>query len=89
MARAGPFTIPDPLPEVSGRRLQALDPEPVLLPPRPILDAGYRKFNELARQCWPNAKCDGLISFDPKNPQQLMYVLGLVYMAMRDADTNR
>lgn len=85
MAKAGPFRIPD-LVVLENPRLQALDPEPVTLPPRPVLGAGLKKFQELAKLCWPNAACDGLVTFDVNNQQQLVYVLGLVYMAMKGAD---
>ena len=85
MARAGPFSIPDPLKHVPSRPTP-VDPPEVLLPARRILDAGLREFERLARLNWPNRAGDGLVQFDMRNPQQMLTVLGLVYMAMRKVD---
>ena len=85
MARAGPFSIPDPLKHVPPRPTP-VDPPDILLPRRVILEAGLREFQRLVRLNWPNKAGDGLVQFDMRNPQQLLTVLGVVYMAMRKAD---
>jgi hypothetical protein len=81
--RRGHFRLPDPEPDP--RETQVVrDPDEVLLPPRPVLDAGLKRFQELAGLHWP--KAGGSITFDMHNISQLMMVLGLTYMAMKEAD---
>jgi hypothetical protein len=59
------------------------------LPPPEVLAAGVKKFLEYANLHWPTPSKDGdfkLTSFDYKNEYHLRVTLGLVYMAMKDAD---
>ena len=81
--RRGPIHIPDP--EPTPEETQAvLDPAVVMLPARPVIDAGTRKFEELLRLHWPWK--GGAVAFDVRDRARLMMTLGLVYMAMRQAD---
>lgn len=58
-------------------------PTAIDLPRTEILDAGVKKFLEMANLYWPGK--GGVITFDPKNKAQLRMTLGLVYYAMREA----
>lgn len=84
MARRGPVRVPDL--EDDPRREHVDDtPTEVVLPPPPVIDAGVKKFYELANLHWP--KKDQSISFDMRNQQMLRVVLGMVYTAMRARDS--
>ena len=61
-----------------------LTPTAVDLPQPAVLDAGVKKFFEMANLYWPSK--GGVITFDPKNRPQLRMALGLVYMAMQEVD---
>jgi hypothetical protein len=81
--RRGQFRLPDPDPDPLETKVVD-DPEDVLLPSRPVLDAGMQKFAELAALHWP--KSGGSISFDVKDQPRLMMTLGLVFLAMKQAE---
>jgi hypothetical protein len=85
--RKGPLLIPDA--EEEATPAAPGEPEAVLLPPRHVVDAGIAEFLRLARLHWPARESGISISFDIKNERQLFYTIGLVYMAMRDADDDR
>jgi hypothetical protein len=58
-------------------------PTAVDLPPPKVIEAGVEKFMEMANLYWPAR--GGVITFDPRNKQQLRMTLGLVYLAMMEA----
>lgn len=87
MAKRGPITVPDFDPEEASRGPAPPATQDVILPCKPVLDAGVEKFTELARLHWPSQ--DGgfkLTSFDMTNDRMLRITLGLVYQAMRRED---
>lgn len=60
-------------------------PTAVDLPPKYVIDAGVRKFIEMAKLYWPSK--GGVVAFDTKNSAQLSLAMGMVYLAMREAET--
>lgn len=91
MARGrGPIHAPSPTREdiaaaFAGPEIDTSEPDDVVLPPPDIIEAGVKKFQELANLHWPSGK-DGYqsISFDSRNLHMLRITIGLVYMAMND-----
>jgi hypothetical protein len=65
------------------------EPVDVVLPPHAVIEAGMHKFEELARLHWPSSE-PGVgfksSSFTITNGRQLRMTLGLVYMAMKEAE---
>jgi hypothetical protein len=82
--RKGPLLIPDA--EEEATQAAPGEPEPVLLPPKHVVDAGIAEFMRLARLHWPARESGISISFDIKNERQLFLTIGLVYKAMREAE---
>jgi hypothetical protein len=83
MAKRGTVRIPD-LEDEPEREAVDETPSEVVLPAPWVLDAGIKKFYELANLHWP--KKDQSVSFDMRNEKQLRITLGLVYAAMRQQD---
>jgi len=81
--RRGQFRLPDPDPDPLETKVVD-DPEDVLLPSRPVLDAGMQKFAELVKLHWPHR--DGHVAFDIKDQSRLMMTLGLCYLTMRQEE---
>jgi hypothetical protein len=82
--RKGPLLIPDSEDDPATPAFG--EPEPVVLPPRAVIDAGVAKFQEMLRLHWPARESGVSRAFDVTNERQLRMALGLTYMAMREAD---
>jgi hypothetical protein len=86
--RKGPVKFPEYEPGGRNDAPTSEAPAMVDLPAAPIIDVGIREFNRLAKTFWADANGTTfkLTQFDSKNVRQLRFTLGLVYMAMREAD---
>jgi hypothetical protein len=90
MRKRGPIGVVLP-PEDAAAEVHESPAEITTLPDKAVLDAGVRKFMEYAGLHWPaTVKIEGadfkLTSFDYKNDYHLRVTLGMVYMAMKNAD---
>ena len=88
-SRRGPIKVVMPAEEVEEAQYNDLKNQILDMPPSEVLTAGVKKFMEYANLHWPApSKSDDfkLTSFDYKNDYHLRVTLGMVYMAMKDAD---
>jgi len=84
--RRPPIRMPDREEDLP-REVYEEAPSEIILPPPPVIDAGAAKFQELAKLHWPSQEGGfKLTGFDMRNDRQLRIMLGLVYMAMREAE---
>jgi hypothetical protein len=88
--RKGPIKVVMPAEEAALETHES-PAEVTTLPDKAVLDAGVAKFMEYANLHWPQSfKVEGaefkLTSFDYKNDYHLRVTLGMVYMAMKNAD---
>jgi hypothetical protein len=86
--KRGPIRVPQDDPSSPYAKFDDNDkPEEVTLPPGTVIDVGVAKFLEMAGLHWPNQEGGfKLTSFDIRNDRQLRMTLGLVYIAMLEAD---
>ena len=88
MGKRGPIRIPTDDEIFEREPVDDTDPPEVVLPSTTVIDAGLKRFRELAALHWPQ-KGGTSVSFNVSNAMQMRMVLGLVYMAMRTVDDDR
>jgi hypothetical protein len=85
-----PVRVPAEITDLTDPYLQNFNeekPDDILLPPPAVIEAGLRKFLEMAALHWPHQQGGfKLTSFDIRNDRQLRMTLGLAYMAMKEEE---
>lgn len=88
MPRKGPIRIPREGPPDPGFNLVEEGVPDVLMPPPHIIDAGLAEFRRWVRFHWPAQPAGVSKAFDITNERQLRYTLGMVFQAMKDAESD-